>query len=56
VTIVASCPGNVETKSLDHEAPAGLAARLGRNERPAWLAPVPSTADQPLKLFRVVLK
>jgi hypothetical protein len=56
VTLVASCPGNDETRSLEREAPDGLAARLVRNDVPAWLAPVPATADQPLRLFRVVLK
>jgi hypothetical protein len=54
VTIVASCPGNPETESLAKLAPDGLAARLAKGEVPAWLAPVPSTADQPLRLFRVV--
>ena len=56
VTLVASCPGNDETRSLEREAPDGLAARLARNDVPAWLAPVPAAADQPLKLFKVVLK
>ncbi|MGN6469550.1 MAG: GtrA family protein, partial [Rhizobiaceae bacterium] len=56
VTLVASCPGNDETRSLEREAPDGLAARLARNDVPAWLAPVPAAADQPLRLFRVVLK
>jgi hypothetical protein len=54
ITIVASCPGNAETKDLQHRAPNGLAARLARGDVPAWLAPVPSTMDQPLKLYRVV--
>ena len=54
VTIVASCPGNPETGGLVKLAPDGLTARLTRGDVPAWLAPVPSTANQPLKLFRVV--
>jgi len=54
VTIVASCPGNPETGGLVKLAPDGLTARLARGDVPAWLAPVPSTANQPLKLFRVV--
>ncbi|MDN5929329.1 MAG: GtrA family protein, partial [Hyphomicrobiales bacterium] len=54
VTIVASCPGNAETIALSRKAPDGLAAHLARGDVPAWLVPVPSTADQPLKLFRVV--
>jgi hypothetical protein len=54
VTIVASCAGNDETESLSRRAPDGFAARLAKGEVPTWLSPVPSTADSPLKLFRVV--
>jgi hypothetical protein len=54
ITVVASCPGNAETKDLQHRAPDGLAARLARGDVPAWLAPVPTTMNQPLKLYRVV--
>jgi hypothetical protein len=54
VTIVASCPGNDETIDLEHRAPDGLAAHLAANEVPSWLAPVPSTAGQPLRLYRVL--
>jgi hypothetical protein len=54
VTVVASCPGNDETESLAKRAPDGLVARLAKGEVPAWLVPLPSTADQPLKLFHVV--
>jgi hypothetical protein len=54
VTIVASCAGNPETIALSRKAPHGLAAHLMKGEVPAWLSPVPSTADQSLKLFRVV--
>ena len=54
VTLVASCLGNPETTELGHRAPDGLAARLAKGKVPAWLAPVPSTMDKPLKLFRVV--
>lgn len=54
VTIVASCPGNAETIALSRKAPNGLVAHLAKGEVPAWLVPVPATAGQPLKLFRVV--
>jgi hypothetical protein len=54
ITLVASCPGNDETRDLETRAPDGLMARLARNDIPAWLAPVPGTLDQSLKLFRVV--
>jgi hypothetical protein len=54
VTIVASCAGNPETIALSRKAPHGLAAHLMKGEVPAWLSPVPSTADQSLKRFRVV--
>jgi hypothetical protein len=54
VTIVASCPGNDETVSLSRRAPEGLAARLAKGDVPPWLAAVPSTMAQPLKLYRVV--
>jgi hypothetical protein len=54
ITLVASCPGNDETRDLETRAPDGLMARLARNDVPAWLAPVPGTLDQSLKLFRVV--
>jgi hypothetical protein len=54
VTLVASCPGNDETMELEDRAPEGLAARLARNDAPAWLAPIPSATNQPLKLFRVI--
>jgi hypothetical protein len=55
VAVVASCPGNGETTDLAQRAPDGLAARLVKGDVPAWLAPIPSTMDQPLKLYRVVV-
>jgi hypothetical protein len=54
VALVASCPGNDETMDLETRAPDGLAARLVRGDVPAWLAPIPSTMNRPLRLFRVV--
>jgi hypothetical protein len=56
VTLVASCPGNDETRDLGHRAPDGLAARLARKDVPGWLTPLASTAGHPLGLFKVISK
>jgi hypothetical protein len=56
VTLVASCPGNDETRDLGHRAPDGLAARLASKDVPGWLTPLASTAGHPLGLFKVISK
>ncbi|MFE0016344.1 GtrA family protein [Mesorhizobium sp. NPDC059054] len=53
VGIVALCPGNAETKLLVTRAPDGFLASLIKGQPPAWLEPIPETAGEPLKLYRV---
>jgi hypothetical protein len=55
VTIVAYCPGNVETKDYDHIAPDGLSAVISAGRLPAWLTPVAGTETDAIRLYRVTL-
>lgn len=53
VTMVALCPGNTESGALAGWAPDGFMASLLAGNVPGWLEPLPDSADQPLRLFRV---
>lgn len=53
VGLIAVCRGNDETDALIGWAPAGLLARLVRNERPDWLEQLPDTTGRPLEIYRV---
>jgi hypothetical protein len=52
VSLVAICPGNVETMILTRKAPQGFLAGLLRGSVPDWLEPI-SEKGSPIELYRV---
>jgi len=53
-TYLAFCPARGEMGSMAKFAPHGLAARLLRGERPAWLKPVRVPQGHGLELYRII--
>ncbi|CAM5451204.1 hypothetical protein MAUB1S_07597 [Mycolicibacterium aubagnense] len=53
IGLIALCRSDPEAGNLTSAAPDGFLAELIKGQLPAWLEPVPGTADQPLELYRV---
>ena len=52
VGLIAICHADAEQRLLASKAPAGLLARLLRDDPPAWLEPI-GAGPEPLRLYRV---
>lgn len=52
VGLIAICHADAEQRLLASKAPAGLLARLLRDDPPAWLEPI-GAGSEPLRLYRV---
>ncbi len=52
-TLLLVCPNMAESTIYRARAPNGFYSQLARNERPAWLTPLPLPKGSPLRLFRI---
>jgi len=50
---IAICPGSPDRIFMRDAAPDGLSERLALGETPNYLEPIPGSASEPLKIFRV---